>query len=189
MKFKEYKIKSTSEQFAYLNINALCNGEVVGTKTDKGIIKGVAITTADTNINLSGDNKDLRGFIKFDYNNEWHKFYGSNDDVIVDADFGDNALSDRLLYYYEQESRLIVEVDEKIDIDSDNLTIIDGIGQVRNTFDTIRELLEYNCDYSTIMYSRSEIPDHVRDNIEERIKLQDSNREVLDREIIKHDIE
>lgn len=192
MRFKEYEIINTEELYDLFKINTFCNGQVVGTKTDKGFIKGISVTTDGTNISEDmsqfQEKKELRGFVLLDYDDNWHKFYQSENRVVVDGDFGNDALCTHLLYCYKRTAKLTVEVDEKIDIDSDDLTIFDGIGQARNDFDTIRDLLKHNCIYDR-KYSHSSLPHKVKENIKQRIKLQDAEKEVLNREIIKKDIE
>lgn len=182
MNYKKYTIEVEYSSKKKLYKNTLLNGEVIGTETNQGIIKGVAKLTEDT----KKYEEDIEGLVKID--DEWYPFYQP---VTCCVFIKQNPNNSRLWYKFTEKIKLTVEVDEKIDIDSDDLTVIDGIGEARQYYDTIRDILELNYNVGSPIYGSPshKIPDPVKENIEKRIKLDEAEREVLDREIIKHDVD
>lgn len=184
MNYKKHTVEKEGIRSKELYKSTIHNGEIIGTETNEGIIKGVAELTEE-----SKKIEETDGLIKID--DKWHRFYQPPNMCA-----GLMPSYSGLRYKVRIKVKLTVEVDEEIDVDSDDLTVIDGIGEDRNSFDTIRDLIEYNCNPLSPIYSHSpsycithKIPDEVKENIEERIKLHEAEREVLNKEIIKKDIE
>lgn len=196
MKYQTHEIVREYYDLERMDVSTLRNGEVLRTVTNKGIIDGVAKITKETQEdkstektydNIKPPSPDyVQGFVKLD--EEWTSFYDFKGKVNV----ADNNIDiDKLKYKYYEKSKLTVKVDAEIDINVEDLTIIYGIGEERNDFENIRDMIHFNCENNWKPYysKHSVIPDRVKENIEERIKLEDAEREVLDREIIKKDIE